>query len=84
MNVPDDREQSVTAFKEVVYIEKYNRCLGNYWRQVPALLLLIEKSPTEDSSEDHIISITNITSIENKKCLLKVNASGIIPLYSKA
>lgn len=76
----DEQEQSTTAYKDVVYIEKQNRCLGNYWRHVPSLLLLLEKSPANDSSYSHNIHVTDMSSYdrENKKCILNCNNSGII------
>ncbi|CAB3234613.1 unnamed protein product [Arctia plantaginis] len=38
----EDNVQSSSALKEHSYVEKRNRCLGRYWEQIPALVLILE------------------------------------------
>lgn len=71
-----------SALKEPAYIEKRNRCLGRYWQNIPAVVLLVEKledSPAEKDSTPIKVTVinSNIARNVNSQCMLTLNAFGV-------
>lgn len=77
--ISDDNNQSTSVYKEI-YTEKRNRCLGRYWQQIPALVMLLEKSRS-DSKEILTLINVSVTKFNNikcdKKCVLKISDLGV-------
>ncbi|XP_028175822.1 DNA repair protein RAD51 homolog 4-like [Ostrinia furnacalis] len=76
------KEQSTTLYRETAYIEKRNRCLGNYWRHVPSVILLLDKSQPILCDGKHICSHLTVTKMKSaegkiKSCNLQLTACGI-------
>ncbi|XP_075969278.1 rad51 recombinase D [Anticarsia gemmatalis] len=79
---PEDDREPTSFFKETTHIEKRNRCLGRYWEQIPALVLVMDK--LEDSSKEchniitkvkvSVISSINVTS---DHCIINISANGV-------
>lgn len=82
----DEKDRSTSVIKEIPYVEKRNRCLGNYWRYVPAVVLLLEKSQPIDSDGKNICSHITVklnSEGENKSCNLLLNAIGVTSCIEK-
>uniref|UniRef100_A0A2A4J5G7 RecA family profile 1 domain-containing protein n=1 Tax=Heliothis virescens TaxID=7102 RepID=A0A2A4J5G7_HELVI len=81
-DIEDDGE-STSAFKEAAYIEKRNRCLGRYWEQIPALVLLLEKleevSTENECSKQLRVSVLSSNSVKtgDNTCILNLSSVGI-------
>ncbi|XP_030032997.2 DNA repair protein RAD51 homolog 4 [Manduca sexta] len=71
-------EETSSAFKDS-YIEKRIRCLGKYWQEIPALVLVIERiqENNDESQLKIIVTKFNNASYENQQCLLNLNAFGV-------
>ncbi|CAD0196619.1 unnamed protein product [Chrysodeixis includens] len=81
LDVEDDDMSS--ALREPTYIEKRNRCLGKYWQNIPAVVLLLEKledsATDKDSAQIKVTVInSNIARNVNSQCFLNLNALGVI------
>ncbi|KAJ2952573.1 hypothetical protein O0L34_g6896 [Tuta absoluta] len=73
----DDAEQS-TLPKET-YTEKRNRCLGKYWQQIPALVLILEKEKyyNVNFTQVNVAVVQSFNLNCNKKCVLKISNLGV-------
>ncbi|OWR42081.1 DNA repair protein RAD51 4 [Danaus plexippus plexippus] len=72
--------ESTSVNKGSNYIEKANRCLGKYWENIPAILLILKRSleSIDDNSLSIRISATNCNNPHVvKTCMLKVSALGV-------
>ncbi|XP_045491761.1 DNA repair protein RAD51 homolog 4 isoform X1 [Colias croceus] len=80
-DVPDaDGDTTCSTSKENVYVETKNRCLGKYWRQIPLIVLLLEKSTsTSNDTNNQNVNITVIDSNmhQNSQCSINISCSGV-------
>lgn len=82
LDMEDEQQLSSSALKEPAYIEKRNRCLGRYWQNIPAVVLLVEKledSPAEKDSTQIKVTVinSNMARNVNSQCMLTLNAFGV-------
>lgn len=78
----DDGEQSTSLFKESYY-ENRNRCLGKYWQEIPAYIILLEKiqgyaNEKSNCSQVNVTVVKSSTlSKRDQKCVLKISNLGV-------
>ncbi|XP_050345145.1 DNA repair protein RAD51 homolog 4 isoform X2 [Nymphalis io] len=67
------------SIKDLTYTEKRTRCLGKYWKTIPALVLVLEKNKLENNICDtvKVLVTKHINPTEVKSCFIKVNAQGV-------
>ncbi|XP_045491762.1 DNA repair protein RAD51 homolog 4 isoform X2 [Colias croceus] len=73
-------DTTCSTSKENVYVETKNRCLGKYWRQIPLIVLLLEKSTsTSNDTNNQNVNITVIDSNmhQNSQCSINISCSGV-------
>ncbi|XP_050345144.1 DNA repair protein RAD51 homolog 4 isoform X1 [Nymphalis io] len=75
---PEDTECAY-SIKDLTYTEKRTRCLGKYWKTIPALVLVLEKNKLENNICDtvKVLVTKHINPTEVKSCFIKVNAQGV-------
>lgn len=81
MSIFSDEDESAVTFKESTFVEKRNRCLGKYWQHIPSVLLLINKSDTNDNENNSTVQLQVLKSRypkQSKDCTLKLDAMGVI------
>ncbi|XP_039747008.1 DNA repair protein RAD51 homolog 4 isoform X2 [Pararge aegeria] len=76
----DDGNQSASTTRGTTYTEKWNRCLGKYWQNIPIKVLFLEKY--QNSNENNISTIgVKVMKYNNpnliQKCKLEVGPFGI-------
>nr|XP_034840409.1 DNA repair protein RAD51 homolog 4 [Maniola hyperantus] len=65
---------------EATYTEKWNRCLGKYWQNIPLIVLFLEKHQNSNENKCFTIKITVVgynNPYINKNCMLEVSSCGI-------
>ncbi|XP_045784042.1 DNA repair protein RAD51 homolog 4 [Maniola jurtina] len=65
---------------ETTYTEKWNRCLGKYWQNIPFIVLFLEKQQISNKNNCFTIKITVVRHNNpqiNKNCMLEISSCGI-------
>nr|XP_026501683.1 DNA repair protein RAD51 homolog 4 [Vanessa tameamea] len=76
---PEDTE-SACSIKDLTYNEKRTRCLGKYWKTIPALVIVLEKLKLETNScvTIKVLVTHHINPSAIKSCFINVSAQGVI------